>query len=413
MPMARNPEPATPLELERKLTTILSADVAGYSRLMAEDEEATLSTFRRHRAVFEVLVALHRGRIFNTAGDAILAEFASTLEAVRCASEIQALLRTRNDQLPPARRVEFRIGVNLGDVVVQGTDLLGDGVNVAARLQAGAPPGGVWMSGSVHEQVRNKVALSFRPLGDQNFKNIPKPVRAFAIVGAEAPTLLTRRRDTAVRWLAAASVLLAIGGGYWGYAQYQAAGIERAAAEAAGQQTALAEAARQNAERHLALLQSERAAADAARRAAEAALRQQQANAAAPPTPAKLAAAAVPAPAAAGGDKVFGGLVCYGGPTSGGSRSAEAAECSQARVTVSGGTIAGKWPGANPGVTNVAAGKVAASGEANIEIDGEAEDGSRIFTVNLSGTIQAGKLDASGRFPDGRPAWLSWRHLGG
>src|SRR5262245_53595533 len=117
--------------LERRLATILSADVAEYSRLMAEDEEQTLRTFRSHKQVFESLVSLHRGRVFNTAGDAILAEFFSAVEAVRCATEIQAALRTRNDQLPAARRVRFRIGVNLGDVLVQQTDLLGDGVNVA------------------------------------------------------------------------------------------------------------------------------------------------------------------------------------------------------------------------------------------------------------------------------------------
>jgi len=122
--------------LERKLSTILSADVAGFSRLMGEDEEETLRTFRGHKQVFESLVAMHRGRIFNTAGDAILAEFASAVEAVRCATDIQAALRTRNDQLPPARQVRFRIGINLGDVMVHGQDLLGDGVNVAARLQS-------------------------------------------------------------------------------------------------------------------------------------------------------------------------------------------------------------------------------------------------------------------------------------
>src|SRR5215467_12525686 len=151
-------DPGTsPLQgLERKVATILSADVASYSRLMAEDEEGTLRIFRSHRDVFEQLVTLHRGRVFNTAGDAILAEFTSAVEAVRCATEIQAALRTRNDQLPAQRQVAFRIGVNLGDVMVQGDDLLGDGVNVAARLQAAAEPGGVCLSGSVYDQIRNK-----------------------------------------------------------------------------------------------------------------------------------------------------------------------------------------------------------------------------------------------------------------
>src|SRR5262245_23595581 len=121
------PDDTSPL-LERKLATILSADVAGYSRLMAEDEEQTLRVFAGHRQVFESLVATHRGRIFNTAGDAILAEFPSAVEAVRCATEIQTALHTRNDQLPEPRQVKLRIGVNLGDVMVQNGDLLGDGV---------------------------------------------------------------------------------------------------------------------------------------------------------------------------------------------------------------------------------------------------------------------------------------------
>jgi adenylate cyclase len=188
--MADTDSPVTP-DLERKLATILSADVAAYSRLMAEDEEHTLRTFRGHKEVFEKLVELHRGRVFNTAGDAILAEFGSAVEAVRCATEIQAALRTRNDQLPDDRRVEFRIGVNLGDVMVQGQDLLGDGVNVAARLQGAAEPGGICIAGSVYDQIRNKLSLSFKPLGDVRYKNIPQAVRTFAIAEAVGDVVLT------------------------------------------------------------------------------------------------------------------------------------------------------------------------------------------------------------------------------
>ena len=139
--MADEPDHAP--ALERKLATILSADVAGFSRLMAENEEQTLRIFRAHAEVFQELVALHRGRIFNTAGDAILAEFASAVEAVRCATEIQAALRTRNDLLPLSQQVRFRIGINLGDVIVEEHDIFGDGVNVAARLEALAEPGGM------------------------------------------------------------------------------------------------------------------------------------------------------------------------------------------------------------------------------------------------------------------------------
>jgi|GEM_PF-1475201 len=168
-------------EIERKLVSILSADVAEYSRLMSENEEETTRVFREHRVVFEQLVNLHRGRIFNTAGDAILAEFNSAVEAVRCATEIQSALRTRNDKLPESRQVNFRIGVNLGDVIVQGTDLLGDGVNIAARLQSSAEPGGVCISGSIYDQVKGKLSLSMENLGDKSFKNIPHTVRTFSI----------------------------------------------------------------------------------------------------------------------------------------------------------------------------------------------------------------------------------------
>src|SRR5216683_7094622 len=160
--------------VERRLATILMADVFGYSRMMGEDEERTVRTFRGHRAVFDELLKVHRGRVFNTAGDAILAEFPSAVEAVRCATEIQAALRTRNDQLPESRQVQFRIGVNLGDVMVQEQDLLGDGVNVAARLQSAAAPGGVCIAGSVYDQIRNRLSLSFKPLGEMKYKNIPQ-----------------------------------------------------------------------------------------------------------------------------------------------------------------------------------------------------------------------------------------------
>ena len=209
--------------LERKLATILSADVAAYSRLMAEDEERTLQTFRAHKEVFEKLVELHRGRVFNTAGDAILAEFSSTVEAVRCATEIQAALRTRNDQLASERQVNFRIGVNLGDVMVQGADLLGDGVNVAARLQGAAEPGGICISGSVYDQVLNKLSLSFKPLGDLNYKNLPQPVRTFAIAKVAGLGVLpspARRRRLANGWrprpfVIAALILITVGGVSW------------------------------------------------------------------------------------------------------------------------------------------------------------------------------------------------------
>src|SRR5271156_2543065 len=208
--------------LERKLATILSADVAEFSRLMGEDEEQTLRIFRGHKQVFESLVAMHRGRIFNTAGDAILAEFGSAVEAVRCATDIQAALRTRNDQLPPTRQVRFRIGINLGDVMVHGQDLLGDGINVAARLQTAAEPGGICISGSVHDQIRNKLSLSFQSLGEMNFKNIQQPVRTFSVTEAEGGGALPSPKSrgtkrSSVGLIAAGLLVLVAGGGYWAY----------------------------------------------------------------------------------------------------------------------------------------------------------------------------------------------------
>jgi class 3 adenylate cyclase len=216
-------EPSHPSAVERKLVTILSADVAEYSRLMAEDEEQTLRIFRDYSLTFMALVGEHHGRVFNTAGDAILAEFASPVEAVRCATEIQAALRTRNDQLQPIRQVRFRIGVNLGDVMVQNSDLLGDGVNVASRLQGAAEPGGICISGSVYDQIRNKLTLGIEPLGERRFKNIPQPVRTFTIAGTGDRDAIPAEKKAPARPGALAQsgvaliALLVLGGGYWTY----------------------------------------------------------------------------------------------------------------------------------------------------------------------------------------------------
>ena len=175
--------------LQRRLAPILAADVAGYSKMMGENEEATVQLLRRHRAIFDALLAQHHGRVFNTAGDMHLAEFPSTVEAVRCATEIQAAIQTRNDQLEAGQKMWFRMGINLGDVVVQDGDLLGEGVNVAARLQSVAEAGGICISGSVYDQIQNKLSLQFRTLGDQQFKNIARPVRTFSITHGESGAL--------------------------------------------------------------------------------------------------------------------------------------------------------------------------------------------------------------------------------
>ena len=170
--------------MRRRLTTILAADVVGYSKLMAADEDATLRALRSHREVIDRLIARHDGRIFNTGGDSVLAEFGSAVEAVRCAISMQDELRVRNAELIPDRRLLLRIGINVGDVFVEGDDLLGDGVNIAARLEGLAPAGGICISGSTFEQVKNKLSVGFEDLGPQQVKNIPEPVSAFSITAA-------------------------------------------------------------------------------------------------------------------------------------------------------------------------------------------------------------------------------------
>src|SRR5712692_8431456 len=181
MSQPERPAPRPLQNIERRLAAILSADVKGYSRLMGEDEEATLRTLTAHRQVMDPLIARHRGRIVGTAGDSVLAEFASVVDAVRCAVEIQQQLKAANAALPLQRRMEFRIGINLGDVMVDGEQIYGDGVNVAARLQSLADAGGIFIAGTVYDQIENKLPLQYEYLGEQAFKNIAKPVRVWRI----------------------------------------------------------------------------------------------------------------------------------------------------------------------------------------------------------------------------------------
>ena len=167
---------------ERKLTTILSADAVGYSRLMGQDESGTFATLKAYRELAIDRIAYHRGRVVNTAGDSILAEFPSVVKAVECAVDIQRALAERNGALAKNRQMWFRIGVNLGDVVVDNNDLFGDGVNVAARLQALADPGGILISGTVFDHVRNKLSVGFDSLGSKAVKNIPANVPVYRVV---------------------------------------------------------------------------------------------------------------------------------------------------------------------------------------------------------------------------------------
>ncbi len=261
--------------VKRKLSAILAADAVGYSRMMGANEEATLKTLSAHRAVIDGIIEFHDGRIVGTAGDSVLAEFGSPVEAVRCAVEIQDALRTRNDSLPQERRLQFRVGVNLGDVMVKGSDLLGDGVNVAARLEGIAEPGGICISASVYDLIRGKLDLGFHDIGEQSLKNIEHPIRVYRVArdGGVAPGSVRKVRRKSGR----GPVLLlglgvvaaaAAGYGYWVWLPQQRAAAQaelaRAAAEteAAKRQAAAAGASAEQARR---ALEAERAATEKAK----------------------------------------------------------------------------------------------------------------------------------------------------
>jgi adenylate cyclase len=168
--------------MERKLTVILAADVAGYSRLMEADEEATARIINKYREIIDGLVVSHHGRVFGSAGDSVIAEFASPVETVRCAVAIQRDLEAQNVDLPEDRRMRLRIGINLGDVIVEGDNLLGDGVNIAARLEALAEPGGISLARSVFDQVKKQLDLGYEYLGEHKVKNIADPVQAYKVL---------------------------------------------------------------------------------------------------------------------------------------------------------------------------------------------------------------------------------------
>jgi adenylate cyclase len=166
----------------RRLTAILAADVAGYSRLMGADEEGTHERLKAHlRELVDPKIGEHRGRIVKNTGDGFLAEFASVVDAVRCAVEIQRGMIEREPEVPEERRIRFRIGVNLGDVIAEEHDIFGDGVNIAARLEALAEPGGICISRTVRDHIRDKLPCPFDDMGEQTFKNIARPVRVYAL----------------------------------------------------------------------------------------------------------------------------------------------------------------------------------------------------------------------------------------
>jgi len=170
-------------QVERRLAAILAADVAGYSRLMGTDEEGTLASLRAHRRDFlDLKIAEHRGRIVKTAGDGLLIEFASAVDATRCALDVQQGMKERNISVPQDKRLEFRIGINVGDVIIEDNDIFGDGVNIAARLEGIAEPGGIVISAIAHDAAINRINAEFRDLGGLSLKNIAPPVRAFQVM---------------------------------------------------------------------------------------------------------------------------------------------------------------------------------------------------------------------------------------
>src|SRR2546429_2293084 len=187
---------------KRNLAAILHADVVGFSRLMGEDEAGTHRALGRLRGAIDPLIAAHSGRVVGTAGDSLLADFSSVVDALNCAVEMQRAALAINDPIPPQRRLELRIGVNLGDVIVDGDDIFGDGVNIAARLEALAQPGTICISHTVYDQVRNKLDLDYRPLGSHRVKNIAEPVRAYAV----GPPQPARKRRPALRRPALAAI---------------------------------------------------------------------------------------------------------------------------------------------------------------------------------------------------------------
>jgi class 3 adenylate cyclase len=196
--------------VKRKIAALMAADIAQYSRLVAEDEEETLRRLAAYRSVTDEFIQRASGRIFNTAGDSIFAEFPSTVEAVRCAIDIQESLRSRNLAYSQSRQMKFRIGITVGDVVDQGGDLLGDAVNVAARLQTLAEAGGICVSHAVYEQVSNKISVMFADIGEQQVKNIPRPVRAYVVaMQGAASEVLPASQKKILRARAAAGIAVA------------------------------------------------------------------------------------------------------------------------------------------------------------------------------------------------------------
>jgi len=222
--------------VDRRLAAILAADVAGYSRLMSADEEGTLRSLTAHRReLIDPSIAGHRGRIVKTTGDGALVEFASVVDAVRCAVEIQRGMARRNQELPPDKRIEFRVGINVGDIIIQDGDVYGDGVNIAARLEGIAPPGGITISRAVQEQLGHRIDVRWRARGLQTLKNIASPVEVFE--AAELSGSATAKPPTARRrvWPLAAGAAAVLAGAVLAWVYWPAAKLDGRAPSVASQ----------------------------------------------------------------------------------------------------------------------------------------------------------------------------------
>jgi class 3 adenylate cyclase len=404
--------------LERRLATILCADVAGYSNMMGANEEQTVQVFRGHREIFESLVNLHRGRIFNTAGDALLVEFNSAVEAVRCATEIQAALGTRNEHLAPGEKMLFRIGINLGDVIVQGGDLLGDGVNVAARIQTATEPGGICISGSVYDQIQNKLSLGFKLLGEQTYKNIVKPVRTYSISEGAAATAPAPRASTKIAAAIAAALLVIAGAATWGYWQYAARREEQARIEsqlmaqlaAQRQATEQAQRAAEDAKREALLQGQKQAVEDTLRRAqeernrleqdrkviesekrAEATKKQQQT--------AGLSASPVALKSAAQYDGAYNGRLC--------NYFQDRPACRPVALVVRNGVAEGAWTGVIRNTSSVK-GTIDANGALQLTLSGRTPAG-KLSEAILTGRVNGDAITASGKWRNGAAISGNWK----
>lgn len=301
--------------IKRRLAAILAADAVGYSKHMAEDEEGTLHTLAGHRTIIDGLIASFDGRIVGTAGDSVLAEFGSSIDAVRCAVEIQQALATRNNSLSESERLLFRIGINLGDVIVEGNDILGDGVNVAARLESIADPGGICISSSIYDQITGKLNLGFADMGQQSLKNITRPVRTYRLDRDGGPARPNARAASGAGssgagrnpmvMVAAVVALVAVLGAAWvmtrraqrGTAQANTEARQASASDDSRARLLTAEAEKARAEAELARAQLAAATQSAASRPAAAPVAQPAPSAAPtrPAAPAPVASAAQPA----------------------------------------------------------------------------------------------------------------------